>query len=198
MKILFFVDSHGSRAAFKMLKEQAKEVDLIVCAGDYTIFEDQIEELTQEIAQLGKPTLMIHGNHEEEGNVRQLCKKHKNLEFIHARAVVKGDCLFLGWGGGGFSLKDKEFEHAAKSFKEAIRNNPGKKVVLVTHAPPHGTKIDKVGRSHCGNESISKFIKESKPLMAVAGHLHENFGRRDQIGSTIILNPGPFGAIVTL
>jgi Icc-related predicted phosphoesterase len=32
----------------------------------------------------------------------------------------------------------------------------------------------------------------------VAGHLHENEGKEDHIGQTRVVNPGPFGKVMTI
>jgi len=75
-------------------------------------------------------------------------------------------------------------------FKKTIKKDS--KVVLVTHAPPYKTKLDhlETTNEYHGNESIRKFIKSTKPLLNVCGHLHENENKIDKINSTIILNPG--------
>jgi len=45
MKLLLFVDLHGSTRALKELKEKAKNVDAVVCAGDITIFQERMDSL---------------------------------------------------------------------------------------------------------------------------------------------------------
>ena len=44
MKILAIVDMHGSAKAFKEMKKKAKKVDLVINAGDFSIFEQGIEK----------------------------------------------------------------------------------------------------------------------------------------------------------
>src|SRR5210317_1760732 len=111
MKILAFIDMHGSLSALKKIKHKAKHADIIVCGGDFTIFEQGMKHFLEEFNKLKKPLLIIHGNHEEEQELRHLChEKYKNLFFLHKKHFIKDDVIFLGWGGGGFSKKDKEFE----------------------------------------------------------------------------------------
>jgi len=38
MKILAFVDVHGSAACLKEIEKKSKKVDIILCAGDLTVF----------------------------------------------------------------------------------------------------------------------------------------------------------------
>jgi Icc-related predicted phosphoesterase len=200
MKILAFVDLHASERGMKSLKKLVKKEnpDIIVCAGDMTIFEQHIEVILKKISQLKKPVLVIHGNHEDEHVLDRICLEHENMFFIHKKAFVYEEVLFLGWGGGGFSTTDKEFERKAKGFKKKMEGFD--KVVLITHAPPYNTKIDKIIDESCGNKSIRRFIIENtkKVKVAISGHLHENAGREDRIKETRIVNPGPFGKVITV
>mgnify|MGYP005638800505 CR=1 FL=1 len=198
MKILAFVDMHGSLSALKDIKKKSKNADILVCAGDFTIFEQGIEHVMGELNKLKKDVLIVHGNHEDDDLVRELCLIHDNLYFLHNNHFIKDDVLFLGWGGGGFSDLDKSFEKREKRFKELMKKHKEKAVVLVTHAPPHGTKIDKIGREHCGNKSIAKFIKKYKVDLSFSGHLHEDSGKMDKIGQSTVMNPGPHGKVVNL
>ena len=80
----------------------------------------------------------------------------------------------------------------------AIKDNPSHKVVFVTHAPPYGTNIDLVVGEHCGNKSFTTFIEKYQPNLAVAGHLHENFGKRGHVGKTLVVDPGPYCELLTV
>lgn len=178
MRILAFVDLHGSIKELKKIKQKAKQADIIVCAGDLTIFGTDQDILTAELDSTGKKVLMIHGNHESEEETKALCTIFENLEFIHNKAYNFKEYTFIGWGGGGFSLVDKEFEKFTNKIKKKIKN---KKVILVTHAPPYNTKTDYIYKQHSGNKSIRKFIEEMQPKLAICGHLHETRGKKDKI-----------------
>lgn len=196
MKLLCFVDLHGSSACLKRLREKAKKErpDVVVCAGDLTVFEQHIDLIVGMIADLKLPVFVVPGNHEEEDVLRKVCSYHKNLFFIHKRVQEFNGIVFVGFGGSGFSTKDPEFEAFAKGLPDFF----GKKVVLVTHAPPYGTKLDLLGRMHYGNKSIASFVKKCRPALHVCGHFHETAGREDFVGGTRIINPGPNGKIVVI
>ena len=198
MKILAFIDMHGSLQALKKIKHKAKNADIIVCGGDFTIFEQNFNHFLQEFNKIKKPFLIIHGNHEEEDLLRHKCQQYKNIFFINNKHFIKEDILFLGWGGGGFSQKDKGFEKRAKKFKEWIKENKEKAVVLVTHAPPYKTKTDEIAKHHCGNKSIREFIKDNKIDLNICGHLHENHNTQDKIDKSTVINPGPYGRIIKI
>jgi len=197
MKILAFTDIHGSATALKRLKKKvlSQKPDLLVCAGDVSVFEHGIVSLMRKLDKLNKEIIIIHGNHEEPSTFRKCSKLFKNIIFIHKKHFIKDDSLFLGYGGGGFSIVDKEFEKVGKKFKKIISNNKDKKIILVTHAPPYKTKLDKL-EIHCGNKSIRNFVEKNKIDLLICGHLHENFGKEDKIKKTKVVNPGPFGKII--
>lgn len=199
MKLLAFVDNHGSLSSLKKIEKQAKKQkpDLLICAGDISIFEQGLDFLISKLNKIGLPCLMIHGNHEAENDMKKACSLFKNMIFLHKKHYIKDNYLFLGFGGGGFSLRDKEFEKTAKKFENIIKRNKGKKIILATHAPPYGTKLDKL-EDHYGNKSIKNFIKKVKPVLVISGHFHENEGKQDKIGNTRLINPGPNGKIILI
>lgn len=199
MKILAFTDIHGSSTALKRIEQKTKSQnpDLLVCAGDISMFEHGIYGLLRRLNKLNKQILMIHGNHEDASTFNKLSKSFKNIIFIHKIHFIWDNALFLGYGGGGFAMIDKAFEkNAAMKFKNIIKNNADKKIIFITHAPPYKTRLDKLEQGHCGNKSIRHFIERNKIGILICGHLHENFGKEDKIGKTKVMNPGPFGKIV--
>ncbi|MFH1641799.1 MAG: metallophosphoesterase [Nanoarchaeota archaeon] len=196
MKILAFVDMHESKKAFEKIKKLSKKADLIVCAGDLTIFENKYDILLDKLNKLKKPVLIIHGNHEDENDLEVLSSLFENITCIHEKSHAIEDYLFLGYGGGGFATIDTRFDKIAKKFEKSIKKY--KKVILVTHAPPYKTKIDDIAGEPCGNKNIKKFILKNKPDLVISGHLHENAGKEDRIGKTLIVNPGPYGKILEI
>ncbi len=199
MKLLIFTDIHGSLTALKRIEQKVKSQnpDLLVCSGDISIFEHEIASIFRRLNKLNKKIIMVHGNHEDASTYYRYSKICKNVIFIHKKHLMENNILFLGYGGGGFALKDKEFELFARTkFKDLINNNKDKKIIFVTHAPPYKTRLDRLGRNHAGNKSFRKFVEKYNIDMMICGHLHENFGKEDRIRKTKLINPGPFGKIV--
>jgi len=210
MKILAFVDLHSKHGSpeyvdyhkslkyIKKLKEKAKKhkPDVIICAGDISLFENHIDELLKRISKIGKKILVIPGNHETGSVLRKICSHHESLIYIEKKAIKIGDCMFVGFSGEGFLRRDTEMEKFIKKIKPKIK---GKKTVLVTHAPPYKTKLDKIGREHCGNRTITNFIKANKNIvLEICGHIHENAGKEDKINKAKLINPGPKGKIIKI
>ena len=196
MKILAFVDLHGSMGVLKKLASVAKKekVEYIVCAGDITIFSENMQQIVSKLDELGIPVIMTHGNHEEESTLRRVCERTKNVKFLHKEVLETNGYVFMVYGGGGFSIKDPGFEKWSNQAMKKI--SEGKKIILVTHAPPYGTKLDLILDQSAGSKSIRQFIKLVQPKLVICGHLHENFGIKDRIDKTRIINPGPWGAVL--
>jgi Icc-related predicted phosphoesterase len=195
MRILAFTDLHESKKGLEKLKEKAKDADLLVCAGDISIFAHSLNRMLAEINAFNKPTLIIHGNHESEEEMREHTVKHDNIIYLHKEIMETQGFMFVCYGGGGFSHTDRSFEMFADQFKNKFK---GKNLILVTHAPPYSTKLDRIGTSSAGNKSIRKFIESYSPVLSISGHLHENSGKDDKIGNTLLVNPGPFGKLIRI
>ncbi|MBN1156693.1 metallophosphoesterase [Candidatus Woesearchaeota archaeon] len=194
MKILAFVDMHGSIKAFNEIKKKAKGANILVCAGDISMFENNIKSIIRKFGQLKKPVLMIHGNHESPGTMKSVCSAHNNILFIHKALYTLGDVQFIGYGGGGFTVTDDGFE---KFMKKAMKDiDKKKKVILITHAPPYGTNLDIINSNHYGNKSVRNFIKLNKIDIAISGHLHECACHTDKINKVMLINPGPKGKLI--
>jgi len=197
LKILAFADMHGSKKAFKDIKKKSKDVDLLVCAGDISIFERDIKKILKDFNNIGKPMILIAGNHESEYELKTLCKKYENIFFLIDSGYSVGQYHFICAEGNGFSHEDKRFEKIGKKFLKKIhkirKSDKNARFILVTHAPPHKTKLDKIMGGYSGNKAIRRFIVKAKPHLALCGHIHENAKKKDTIGKTRVINPGPFG-----
>ena len=200
MKLFTFTDVHSSLSLIRKLKERAERErpDVVLCCGDLTIFGMDTEKVIGTLSQFPMDMVLVHGNHDDDGEIKNLCAKHPTLHFIHGTFFVKDGFIFLGYGGDGFALEDEQFKRIEGNLQRALDQNPGKRAILVTHAPPYKTKLDALYGGHCGNNSIRKFIEKNKILFSVCGHIHENFGQVDSIKNTRILNPGPNGKMVTI
>ena len=195
MKILFFADIHSDGSAIRHIAKKAKKwkVDALVCAGDLSEFGEGLEDMVHAV-DLGMPFYIIPGNHESPVETLELSDTFKWVEEFDLKTVKIGDVLLIGCGRGGFSHELERFDEKVKDFKKEIKKFKNKKnIVLVTHAPPYNTKLDKIFGEHTGVRSLRKFIKEVQPGLMVCGHLHENSGKVDYIGKTKIINPGKKG-----
>jgi uncharacterized protein len=196
MKILAFTDSHGSQKNLDAVKKKAAEADIILCCGDFTVFGSDQKVILKEINKLGKKVLLIHGNHDDEDEAKEECKKLDNVEFLHKKFYEHDGILFCGYGGGGFAQKDPEFEEFEETIAKKLNKNTH--LVMLFHMPPYNTELDKLSMGHVGSKSYTSFIKKHKPLITFSGHIEENNGKKDSIGKTTVINPGPTGKIVKI
>jgi len=203
MKILAFTDLHAGVTDYKKIVQKVKKEkpDYIFCLGDFTIFEQNIEAVLRKISELKKPVFLIHGNHEMDMIVKKLCKKYPNTKFVHRTLTKLGEYTLVAHGGGGFYGQgkiagDKDFERFVKENKAKLKG----KLILITHAPPGYTKLDYLEwlDDHVGCASYGAFIKQYNPVLALSGHLHENFGVKHKQGKTLLCNPGPEGMVFIL
>ena len=194
MKIYVFADIHEDISAMNKIEEAIKKEnpDLIICVGDFTLFEQYMEKMIVWMASLPKPVMVIHGNHETEEITSKYCSFHDNLTFMHKQIKEIDGITFVAHGGGGFSKVYPDFEEFVEKNKEKLT---GKKLVFITHAPPFETAVDLMHIGHVGSQSYKQFINEFKPVLAVSGHIHETFTKEEKIGETIVSNPGPIGKL---
>jgi len=79
MKILAFVDIHGNKIFLNEIIERAKreKPHIIVCAGDISNWGQNLNSILSKINKIGILTLIIHGNHESEDEIKKICTSLK-------------------------------------------------------------------------------------------------------------------------
>ena len=167
-----------------MLANAAKDCDAVVLAGDITDFggNGQACSVLSALDTFGIPVLGVSGNCD--------LPQVDDLLMQQGGSSVHSPVEILGLVFVGFS-----YEACAEAVlpNEAISQASSQKpMVLVTHQPAWGTDVDlQAAARHKGSCSVRSFIEDYQPLLAVSGHIHEAWGI-DQIGSTLLVNPGPF------
>lgn len=197
MKILAFVDLHGDASFLKKIVKRATQddIDVVVCAGDFSVFESGSKYVLGELNKIGKPILLIPGNHETPELVDKLAKDFEHVVDLHEKSWGKEGYLFLGYGTGGFAQQDARFRKVARGWRREIKDE---KIIMVFHGPPHGTKLDDVMGEKTGNKDFTMGIKRLVPKLVICGHLHENAGKIDFIGKTQVINPGYEGMVIEI
>ena len=196
MKLFAFTDIHASMSSFRKIEEKLKKqnADLVVCTGDFTIFEQNIKDILEKISKLGEKILILHGNHETEEILEKMCTYFKNITFMHNKILEINGFTFIGHGGGGFSDVYEDFDNFVKKNKQNIKEN----IVLLTHAPPYNTKLDMILKDHNGSVSYANFIKNNDVILSISGHFHEGFHKHDKLNIARLINPGPDGELIDL
>jgi Icc-related predicted phosphoesterase len=71
--------------------------------------------------------------------------------------------------------------------------------VLVCHAPPHGTELDRIRPGlHAGSTAVRDFIQKYQPGYFFCGHIHEAEGVAIEMGKTRARNVGKKGYLLEL
>lgn len=203
MKILAISDPHGDYSKIKKIMERAGDFDLAVIVGDITNFgpDEKVEELME---MFDKPVLAIPGNCDQKSILEALdASKAINL---HGKAEQIGEIRFIGLGGSNptpfktpFELSEEYIENALEGMVCSAENTDDcGTIVLLTHAPPHGTR-DELPFGHVGSKAIQKFV--DRVDLIVCGHIHEAKGI-ETVGKTVVVNPGEackgFCALITI
>ncbi len=189
MIICAFTDTHTDKRVFQQVKKKAKKADLVICLGDISVFGSGLENMGLLLKQLDKKVLIVHGNHELEEEMMLIT--NKTVLNMHNIIYKHKGVTFMGHGGGGFTRRTPDFVKLKKTIPKTMHID-----ILMTHQPPYGTKLDNLQHfGHVGNKDYTEFIKKHQPVLALSGHLHENFKKTDKIGKTLIANPGPTGEL---
>lgn len=195
MRLLALTDLHGDLTQMRASLDAAGQVDAVAFAGDFSSRFDRTVHFIEHLAYLkdrGIESFLVHGNHDDHLAFTALCEQW-DVHFLHGSCVSWRGIPFFGFGGGGFS----RVRSAAERFCEELSaRGQGVGGVFLSHAPPHGTRLDELFDAHVGDASIRRLIERVRPAVALSGHLHENFGVYDRLGDTVLFNPGPRGAVI--
>ena len=199
MNIMAFTDTHGNIDLTRKLVKRGKQddVDLIVCAGDFTVFDKNMDQVLELLDSIGKPVLIIPGNHEIPDVLEKHLRGRKNLVNIHERVYRRDGVTFLGWGTDGFTQHSSAFRKVARGWRRKLTEEDTH-IVIVTHAPPHKTELDALDKDHVGNMDVRTEIELIQPVLAISGHIHETEGKSDKIGETLVVNPGWNGMVLKI
>ncbi len=188
MKFLVITDLHQKTENIPWINGLVDEYEpeAILCLGDVTDMGtgDQAADI---ISKINCRVYCLPGN----CDARDLPEKISRVATdMHGRSAEIGGVYIAGLGGSNITIFDTPFELTEEEIDAKLRpiSRPG--MVLMTHAPsydifdhiPNGTPV--------GSPAIRKIVEEFKPVLALSGHIHEDFGV-EKIGDTVFCNPGP-------
>ncbi len=188
-KILAVGDIHGDTGLVKRLAEKAvkENVDLVILAGDLTLFETSTKGIIGPFLKAKKQVLFIPGNHESIATADFLAEMYPESKNIHGYSFQKDDLGIFGAGTADIGInqiKDSEIFSLLKKGNENVKNSPKK--IMVTHMHPAGSKAEFSGFS--GSKAIKKAVKEFQPDVLITAHIHEAGGLEEYSGKTKIIN----------
>lgn len=193
MRLFVITDLHGDIARFEKSLKAAGALDAVLVLGDVGMSKRSIRTFYERFSELDVPVFVIHGNHEDEHEAESLASEY-GLIWAHRSVQALGDLFVLGYGGDGFSTRRSDLDAWLSSLSEDLAHRS----IVITHAPPADTPLDELEGDHVGDESVRRLIERVEPLVALSGHLHENFNVGGSLGDTILLNPGDTGTLVII
>jgi len=197
MRLIVGSDFHGNEAMVERFVVRAEEehAEIILICGDITNFGTLREatRLLSYFTTLGLPVLFVPGNCDPPS---LLGVDLEGVRCIHGGTASYGDITFLGIGGSPptpfhtpFEIEEKEIMAELNRAAENLIDD--RRVILLSHAPPRDTRLDRTGFGlHVGSVSVRRFIEDKRPFLVFCGHIHEAKGK-DRINETILVNPGP-------
>ncbi|MFA4662694.1 metallophosphoesterase [Pyrococcus kukulkanii] len=190
MRILAITDIHGNYSAVKALAKGVQDFDVILVAGDITHFGKgrEAERILSPLLETKKPILAVMGNCDGKDVLETLEKLGIS---VHDRRIEIRGVGIVGFGGSNITPFSTIWEFPDDVIYESLKRNYKAGDLILTHAPPYGTKLDKTFSGlHAGSRGLRRFIEEEQPPICICGHIHEGRGI-ERIGETIAINPGP-------
>lgn len=177
MRVLIVADIHD--AIDKVRVVSGIDRDLTLVAGDYT-YRWSVEPAVRalEILAEGSPVYYIPGNMDPDEAYNDLAVN--NAVQVHGRVLQFGSYYIAGLGYVG--------EAEARNILGRFRGV--RPLIVLSHAPPHGTLDKTITGVRLGSRALREFVDVERPVLVAHGHVHEARGYM-RLGETLIVNPGP-------
>lgn len=193
MRILAFTDIHSSYSRVLEIMKSEKS-DLVILGGDLTNVGtvQEVESAIGQLQTLSPQLLCVAGNMDLPQHDNIFSKLNVS---IHGKGLIINELGVFGVSGAPVSPLHTPYEvdeeviaeKIAKGYKEILN---AKTKILVSHAPPYGTKVDIVHAGfHAGSAAVRDFIEDHNVDIVICGHIHEARGQ-DVLGKTKIINCG--------
>ena len=197
MKLLIFSDIHSDHKALERLA--AIEADYYFAAGDLVSWARGLDECGRILQPRASRVYILPGNHESAAQVKSLCDRFGFHDF-HGQRLRIGKHHVAGLGYSSPTPFNTPGEYSEAELAERLAPFAGlQPLVLICHAPPRGTELDRVRDGlHAGSRSVREFVDQHQPEYLFCGHIHEAEGVQAAIGKTKAINVGKRGYLLEL
>lgn len=188
MKIVAFSDLHRNVAVARAVVEAARDVDVVVGAGDFATRAMGAQDVFAVLRELVCPFVFVHGNHDDLSDMVAWEGAHS----LHGTGVVIAGVPFFGVGGETPVTNAAPWNQGqAEADMAQLLTGCPEGAVLVTHAPPLGVCDAQPGEAHEGSAAILTCVERVQPKLVICGHIHAAWGMRGQVGQSAVANVGP-------
>jgi uncharacterized protein len=197
MRLLIFSDIHGDKGALEKLMDI--DADYYFAAGDLANWGKGLEKLGPVMQKRAERMYVIPGNHESETDIAGFCEQYGFHNFHGKSLEIEGHTV-AALGYSNPTPFNTPGEYSEQELATRLQKFDGlDPLVLICHAPPKDTKLDRVGEGqHFGSMAVREFIDRRQPRYFYCGHIHEAAGQQDTIGKTQGWNVGKRGQMLTL
>jgi Icc-related predicted phosphoesterase len=197
LRLLIFSDIHNDWGALGRLLEI--EADYYIAAGDQLTWSKGVERCGEMLQTRGDRVYVLPGNHESADQISGMCARF-GLHDFHGRHFETGGWNIAGLGYSNPTPFNTPGEYSEAQLATRLRRfthlDP---LVLVCHAPPYGTALDRIRTGvHAGSRAVAEFIGKYQPAYFFCGHIHEAEGNEIEIGRTRARNVGKAGYLLEL
>jgi Icc-related predicted phosphoesterase len=193
VKLLAFSDLHRDLDQAAELVAMSAEADVVIGAGDFASVHEGLGETIEALASIETPTVLVPGNNETEGALREAASSWSAATVLHGSGTAIDGTEFFGLGAGiPVTPWEWSFDLDDDAASEMLARCP-EDAVLVLHSPPQGHCDSNGADMHFGSSALLRAIEEKAPRLAVCGHIHESWGCESLIGDTPVHNLGPKG-----
>ncbi len=197
VRALVFSDIHNDVRALERLMQT--DADYYFAAGDLVNWGRGLEKMGEAMKSRADRVYVLPGNHESAADIAALCARFGFHNF-HGESFQAGGWHWAGLGYSNPTPFDTPGEYSEEELAARLRKFDSlKPLVLICHAPPLDTELDRVHDGfHAGSRAVREFIERVQPAHFFCGHIHEAEGKDVQIGSTQAINAGKKGYLLAL
>ena len=177
LKILVTSDFHNKDALKEAAVKEANsgEYDIFLNLGDY-MSEEYAEELFDEIEITG---VGVTGNRDMMFSDEFLDSQDVPV-YNYVEAPIDDKYLLIMIGGDFPDNIEEKLEDAIE------RHGDPSKTIVASHFPPRnlGDRVESGRR--VGFDAFRKIIMKERPALWASGHIHEDFGEYDLMGTKVL------------
>jgi len=197
LNLLVFSDIHGDWKALESLLKI--EADYYIAAGDQVSWSKGLDRCGAILQARAGKVYVLPGNHESNDQIAAMCARF-GLHDFHGRHFQAGKWHVAGLGYSSPTPFNTPGEYREIELAERLNRFADlKPLVLICHAPPYGTALDRIRPGlHAGSTAVRDFLAARQPEHFFCGHIHEAEGISVQLGRTRARNVGKAGYLLEL